>query len=54
MKLEYVGIHPEVRVPLTMGGEVIVKKYKTANFPDSLGRSLLQQPSNWKKKGGKK
>jgi hypothetical protein len=47
MKLTYVGPHDGVVVPLPLGGEITVAPGETADFPDSLGVRLAEQPSNW-------
>ena len=48
MKLQYIGSHEEVVVP-TDHSEIKCKKSKSAIFPDSLAKRLLEQKDNWKK-----
>ena len=54
MKVIYIGtLRPGVIVyPLT-GGEIYCRHNKETQVPDSLGKGLLDQSSNWKKKGRK-
>ena len=53
MKIKYIGSHRAVDVPLPFGGHVRCERDKTAQVPDSLGKGLLEQTANWKKKGKK-
>ena len=49
MKIRYIGTHQEVTIPLPFGGEATCKKNKVVEVPDSLGKQLLDQPTNFKK-----
>jgi hypothetical protein len=53
MELVYVGPHDEVEVQPFPGADhegavwPVVKHGDTYDFPDDLGKRLLEQPSNW-------
>jgi len=49
MKLVYIGTHTAVRVYPETGGEILCKRDKVTQVPDSLGKRLLEQPTNWKR-----
>jgi len=54
MKIIYIGtLRPGVMVYPATGGEIYCQHEKSTQVPDSLGKGLLNQPTNWKKKGKK-
>jgi hypothetical protein len=56
-KLQYVGPHDAVIVPMPLGGEKLVERNGELSTSDAHAAGLLEQPANWKKisepKGGK-
>lgn len=52
MKVKYVGQSRGVRVP--EAGNAYVAQGETIEVPEALGKSLLEQPTNWERaRGGK-
>jgi len=49
MKVRYIGDGPAVNVFPETGGQILCKKNVTTQVPDSLGKRLLEQKTNWKK-----
>ena len=48
-RLIYIGRFPEgVEVPLPLGGVIVCGHGETEKFPDSVAKSLLEQPANWR------
>lgn len=47
MELRYIGPFDRVSVKLPTGGALEVDHGAVLTVPDSLGESLLEQPSNW-------
>ena len=47
MKVEYRGPHKSVEVPLADGGNVIVRRGESVEFPDGIAEGLLVQ-GTWK------
>ena len=49
MKIKYMGTHTAVNVYPETGGEILCPRDRTVKVPDSLGKRLLEQKTNWKK-----
>ena len=55
MNIIYIGTsRPGVIVYPVTGGEIYCQHDKSTQVPDTLGKGLLDQPINWKKKRGRK
>lgn len=51
MILQYVGPHDAVLLPLPDGREPIIERGQfTPDLPDVFAESLLEQPTNWRRK----
>jgi len=51
MKIKYIGTDIAVNVYPETGGQILCKRNVATKVPDSLGKRLLEQKTNWKKVG---
>ena len=52
MKVKYIGRYEGVRVP--DADDAYVTNGETVEVSEAVGRSLLEQPTNWEQVGGRK